>query len=71
MTDSRRAPGWREVLGIAAITVAVVLGADVLTSLLPPDARGVITNTPLLIGVLVIGTALVLWRIAARRPPPP
>jgi len=48
-----------------------VLGAAILTSVLPTDAQRVIFHTPLLIVVLIGGTALVLWRIAARRPPEP
>jgi hypothetical protein len=38
---------------------------------LPTDAQRVIFHTPVLIGVLVLGTGVVLWRIAARRPPDP
>ena len=65
------AAGWREVLIVAAVAVGVVLGAAILTSVLPTDAQRVIFHTPILIGILVIGTGLVLWRIAARRPPEP
>lgn len=61
--------GWREVLLVAVVAVGVVLGAAILTAVLPTDAQRVIFHTPLLIGVLIGGTALVLWRIAARRPP--
>jgi len=61
--------GWREVLVVAAAAVAGVLGAAILTSVLPTEAQRVIFHTPLLIGVLIGGTALVLWRIASRRPP--
>ena len=67
----RSGAGWREVLAVAAVAVGVVLGAAILTAALPPDAQRVIFHTPLLIGVLVVGTGLVLWRIAARRPPEP
>lgn len=67
----RRAAGWREVLVVAAVAVGVVLGAAILTAALPADAQRVIFHTPLLIGVLILGTGLVLWRIAARRPPEP
>ena len=66
-----RAAGWREVLIVATVAVGVVLGAAILTSVLPTEAQRVIFHTPVLIGVLVIGTGLVLWRIAARRPPEP
>ena len=68
---SARAAGWREVLVVAAVAVALVLGAAILTSVLPTDAQRFIFHTPLLIAVLIIGTGLVLWRIAARRPPDP
>lgn len=64
-----RAIGWREVLLVAGVAVGVVLGAAILTAVLPTDAQRVIFHTPILIGVLIVGTGLVLWRIAARRPP--
>jgi FtsH-binding integral membrane protein len=57
------------VLIVAAVAVAVVLGAAILTAVLPTDLQRVVFHTPLLIGVLIVGTGLVLWRIAARRPP--
>ena len=66
-----RTAGWREVLTVAAVAVGVVLGAAILTSVLPTDVQRVIFHTPVLIGVLIVGTGLVLWRIAARRPPEP
>ena len=71
MAERSRAAGWREVLLVGAIAVGVVLGAAILTAMLPTDAQRVIFHTPVLIGVLILGTALVLWRIAARRPPEP
>ncbi|HEY4752395.1 MAG TPA: hypothetical protein VIH37_03860 [Candidatus Limnocylindrales bacterium] len=58
-----RQPGLREVLVVAAIVVAVVLLADAVTTLLPSDLRDFVVHTPLLIVVLVLGTAIVLWRI--------
>ena len=71
MADPARAgrqPGWREVLLIAAAAVAVVLGAAVMTSVLPTDAQEIVFHTPLAIVVLLLGTGWLLWRIA-RRPP--
>ena len=67
----RSAIGWRQVLVVAAAAVGAVLGAAILTAVLPTDAQRLIFHTPLLIGVLILGTGLVLWRIAARRPPEP
>jgi uncharacterized membrane protein len=69
VADEARAIGWRQVLVVAAVAVGVVLGAAILTAVLPTDAQRVIFHTPLLIGVLVVGTGFVLWRIATRRPP--
>ena len=69
MADRTRTTGWREVLIVAAIGVGVVLGAAILTAVLPTEAQRVIFHTPLLIGVLIVGTGFVLWRIATRRPP--
>jgi FtsH-binding integral membrane protein len=69
VAERARAIGWREVLLVAGAAVGVVLGAAILTAVLPTDAQRVIFHTPLLIGVLIVGTGLVLWRIAARRPP--
>lgn len=63
-----RQPGWREVLLLAATAVAVVLGAAILTSVLPTDAQEVVFHTPLAIVVLLLGTGWLLWRIS-RRPP--
>ena len=71
MAEPRRVgsqPGWREVLIVAGAAVAVVLGAAVLTSVLPAGAQEVVFHTPLAIVVLVAGTGWLLWRIS-RRPP--
>jgi hypothetical protein len=65
--DGTRGP--RAVLLIAGAIVALVLGAAVLTSLLPDEVQAVVFRTPLAIAVLVVGTVLVLWRVAIRRPP--
>jgi hypothetical protein len=58
-----RQPGLREVLLLAAAVVVIVLIAAGVTALLPREGQGVVFHTPLLILVLVVGTALVLWRI--------
>ena len=71
MTDRSGAVGGRQVVLVGSIAVAVVLGAAILTSVLPTDAQRVIFHTPLLIAVLIVGTGVVLWRIASRRPPEP
>ncbi|MBI2778018.1 MAG: hypothetical protein HYX57_12265 [Chloroflexi bacterium] len=64
-------PGVRQVVQVAAAAVAVVLGAAVLTSLLPEPAQRFIFHTPVTIAALIAGTAFVLWRVATRRPPEP
>ena len=69
--DSGRQPGWPQVVLVAGIVVAVVLGAAVATSLLPTSAQEIVFHTPLTILVLVVGTAWLLWRIARRGPGAP
>jgi FtsH-binding integral membrane protein len=71
VADPTRAVGWPHVLIVAVVAVSVVLGAVVLTSVLPTDAQRLVFHTPLAIVVLIVGTGFVLWRIAARRPPEP
>lgn len=66
---AERAIGLREVLVAAALSVVVVLGAAFATSLLPPAGQDIVFKTPLLIVVLLVGTAAALWRIARPRPP--
>lgn len=68
MVEARRQPGWREVLLIAGAVVAVVLGAAVLTSLLPQDLQAAIFHAPVLIVVLIVGTGWLLWRVSRPRP---
>jgi hypothetical protein len=46
----------------------VVLGAALLTGLLPDPIQRAIYDGPVLIGVLLVGTAWLLWRIAHGRP---
>ena len=62
MADVRQ-PGLREVLLVAAGVIVAVLVAAGVTALLPSEGQGVVFHTPLLILVLIAGTALVLWRI--------
>lgn len=63
--------GAREVVIVAAIAVGGVLGAAILTSLLPEGVQRFLFHEPVTIAVLVAGTAVVLWRVATRQPPEP
>ena len=69
MADRPRPIGWREVLIVAGVAVGIVFAAQVITSLLPVEAQRAIFHAPVLIGVLIVGTGFVLWRIATSRPP--
>ena len=64
-----RQPGWREVALVATAVVVVVMGAAILTSFLPATVQEIVFHTPLAILVLIVGTSLVLWRVATHRPP--
>ena len=64
----RPQPGWPQVAVVAASVVVVVLAAALLTGLLPHPLQRAITDGPVLIGVLIVGTAWLLWRIAHGRP---
>ena len=66
-----RQPGWRAVALVAATVVLIVMGAAVLTSLLPSTLQQVVFHTPLAIVVLIVGTGWLLWRISRRRPEEP
>jgi uncharacterized membrane protein len=68
VAEQRPQPGWRQVGLVAAAVVAVVIGAAVLTSFMPIQVQQAIFHGPVLIGVLIVGTAWVLWRIAHGRP---
>jgi FtsH-binding integral membrane protein len=59
--------GLRQVVVTAALCVVVVLGAAFVTGLLPSEAQQVVFKTPLLIVVLIVGTAVALWQIARPR----
>jgi hypothetical protein len=63
-----REPGWREVGVVVGAVVAAVIGLVVLTTIIP-GGEAVVYRSPLAILVLIVGTALVLIRIAGRRPP--
>ncbi len=67
----RSQPGWREVVIVAAAVVALVLGAAVLTSLMPTALQEVVFHTPLAIAVLIVGTGWILWQISRRGPGAP
>lgn len=71
MVDARGRPqpGWREVILVAVAVVAVVLGAAALTGLMPTPIQQAIFHGPILIAVLIVGTAWLLWRISRGRPP--
>ena len=64
---AERSVGLRDVLILAGTCVVVVMGAAVVTSFLPADAQSVVFKTPVLIVVLIGGTAVALWRIARPR----
>jgi uncharacterized membrane protein len=68
VVEARPQPGWRQVALVAAAVVAVVMGAAVITGFLPTPVQQAIFHGPVLIGVLIIGTGWVLWRIAHGRP---
>jgi FtsH-binding integral membrane protein len=57
------------VLIVASLAAGLILGAAILTSVLPVELQRLIFHTPLLIAVLVAVTAFVLWRAATRRSP--
>jgi uncharacterized membrane protein len=63
-----RQPGIGRVVLVAGAIVAVVLGAAVMTGFLPAEVRGAIVHGPVLIAVLLVGTAWLLWRISHGRP---
>ncbi len=59
-----RSPGLPEALVVGGLVVVAVLLAGVATYLLPGDLKDVVLRTPLLILILLVGTAAVLWRIS-------
>jgi hypothetical protein len=59
------------VILLAVAVVAVVLGAAVLTSVLPASVQNIVFHTPVTIAVLIVGTGWLLWRISRRGPDAP
>ncbi len=68
MTASSRQPGVREVALVVLAVVAVVIAAAAITGVLPTPLREAILDGPVLIAVLILGTAWLLWRISRGRP---
>jgi hypothetical protein len=62
-----RPADWRDVVTVAFVVLALVGVAAAVTGLVAP-LGDLVGHTPLAILVLVVGTALVLWRLAARPP---
>jgi hypothetical protein len=67
VVEARPQPGLRQVLQVAVAVVAVVLGAAIVTDFLPTSVQSTIFHAPVLIVVLVVGTAWLLWRISRDR----
>ena len=67
----RPQPGWPQVALVAGSVVVVVLGAALVTGLLPDPIQRAIYDGPVLIGVLIVGTSWLLCRIAHGRPVDP
>lgn len=55
-------PGWPQVTLVAIAIVAVVLGIATVSNLVP-GLSSAFAGSPLLIGLLIGGTLLVVWRI--------
>jgi hypothetical protein len=68
VAERRPQPGWRQVALVAGAVVVAVIGASFVTAYLPTQVQQAIFHGPVLILVLIFGTAWVLWRIARGRP---
>jgi hypothetical protein len=68
VAESRTAT-LRDVLFVAGLVVAGVLGVSVLTGVVPGVGKDLVFQTPIVITILVIGTALMLFRVGRRTPP--
>jgi hypothetical protein len=66
--QERSAPGWLRALVVGGLIVDAVLAAAVVSFLLPSSLGDVVFRSPLLILVLIAGTAFVLWTITRPRP---
>ena len=66
--EPQAAPGWLRALVVGGLTVDAVLAAAVISFLLPSSLADVVFRSPLLILVLITGTAVVLWTITRPRP---
>jgi hypothetical protein len=66
VSGSRRAPGWREVIGIAAVVLAVVFGVELASLLLPPIGA-LFSSFPTTIVVLVAATVWIVVLAVGRR----
>ena len=68
MVETKPQPGWPQVILVAVAVVAVVIGAATLTGFLPEPIKQAIFQGPVLIGVLIVGTGWLLWRISRGQP---
>lgn len=64
----RPQPGIFQVALVVLAVVAVVIGASVVSGVLPEPIRRTIAEGPVLIAVLIVGTGWLLWRISRGRP---
>jgi hypothetical protein len=60
--------GWRQAILVLGVVIDVVLVGASITFLVPP-LRDAVLHTPVTIAVLIVGTVLVLWRLAVKAPP--
>ena len=67
MPEATPGPGWRDVLVIAAVIVAIVFALELASALLPP-VQDAFVRFPTTIVVLVAGTIGVLALAIIRRP---
>ena len=61
-------PGWPQVILVGFAVVVGVLAAAAVTGFLPTPIQQAIFHGPVLIVVLIVGTAWLLWRISRGRP---